>query len=217
MTVRFSLPAGILWVAGAVLISVVLLVFRGCNDNPTKAELQADWLLREDTTFKRLRAERDSVIRASEATIKKFKHATRVLTDSVEILLRDVDSQARAAAPTDIPSGISPHDSIVHLSSALQDQIRVAARLREEVVPLLQRIIWKDSLTIFTQDATIENQRLALLDEYRRNDRLTKALSDLRNETKREGKVLGFLPSWTDEALLIVGAGYAGYRLGKGS
>jgi len=209
-----------LWLAIPVLVGagLLVLVLRGCDSKPTKAERQADSVLADTTRFVEDRRVRDSVIAASIAEIRKLKQGTRLLKDSVQTLIKAVDQeQAAATTLTDVPSGISPHDSIVHLSSALASQQQVAARLRLDVVPALERIIRMDSLTIWRQDATIESQRLALVEEQRRNDVLTDALKVLRVQ-KKGFQVLGIqFPGWVDEALLVGGTAVVAYRVGRAS
>lgn len=208
----------VLGMAAVICIALGVTIGRSWYQGPAKAEQQADWVLAEDPAFKKLRAERARVTVAGIAEMRKLRAQSQRWKDSAQALLKEVDTQASAAATTAIlPSGITQGDSIVRLSSALQVEQRVAARLRTEVVPMLQRIIRNDSTALWTADATIENQRLALNDEQRRNAQLTKALSDLREQTKKQGKLLGFLPSWTDEVLMVAGATYVGIQIGKGS
>jgi hypothetical protein len=173
-----------------IVLALGIGIGRSCYREPTKAEKRADWILAEDTTFKRVRAQRDSAIQAGIAETRKLKAEAAKWKDSTQTLLQAVDAQARSAATlADLPSGISSHDSIVGLTTALEAQAKVAARLRSEVVPALQKVIQLGEFTIQTQDATIADQQLSLRDEYRRNDQLTEALRNLREETKHEGTI----------------------------
>ena len=198
----------------AILCLAFLGLQRACPDTPTKVERRVDSVLMDTTHFLAERHRRDSIIAAGQVETARLRKQNQALKQSVRTLLDSVDHErTEAATLTPLPSGITAHDSIVRLDSALHAQIQVAARLRDDVIPRLQQVIRLDSLTIDRQDATIADQTLALRTEWKRNDQLTQALRDLRKQGN--GKVLGFLPSWTDEAVLVVGAAYAGYKVGK--
>jgi hypothetical protein len=220
-----------LWLVIAAAFAIgggAILLGRGCAREPTAVEQRVDVTLATEPAWRDSVRQRDSVIAAQMAQSTLLRRDRNRWRDTARARLNRADeAQARADSATLwatnlslIPPGITPSDSIARLTVALGaqrratvEQQRVTAQLRLETIPALQTVIERDSAILALADKTIADQRLSIVQRDMRIHRLTKDLRGLRGE--RKGKLLGFLPRWTDEALLVAGTAVVAYRVGK--
>jgi hypothetical protein len=197
-------------------VATVVFLFRGCAAEPTATERRVDSTLATVPAWKDSLRIRDSALvesaverhRLRELSVKQGRQIRRerARADSLQAV---ADSASEG-----IPVG-SASDSVTNLLGALDRQKQAAVQFRLVADSLESRHV-TDSLNLYMANQTLHQHAMWRVQDQRRIDRLTKDLGDLREQTKR-GKFLGFLPSWTDEALLVGAAAYGGYRLGRAS
>ena len=197
----------------------VVLAMRGCSPKPTKAETAADSVLLTVSDWQDSVAVKDSIIQVRTDEATRLKLVSAKLKRRADSLEADAEAlQVIANSYAEVPTNLAPPEENTYLRAALSAQRKAAVQFQSTVYALKEQRT-TDSLRLVGADSTI-----ALLQDWRGQDRdridgLTRTLSDLRQEQKRKarGKFLGFLPKWTDEALMITGAAVVGYQVGRGA
>lgn len=205
------------WLVLAACLIVAALVLRGGCPAPDTPEGQ-----RADTVLAERPAWADTV-RRQDAAIDSLTAVIRRQADSVaeaDRRARVAVSMGRAALADAERADSTAEESLDAMRTARDQWRRAALHYSQAVVPAFQ----SQMAAAARLQATTEAQRDSALtqrDEARRREAKTAtALAGLREATRPSSgiNVLGLhLPEWTDEVALGLGAGYVGYRVGRGS
>jgi hypothetical protein len=180
------------WALLAVLVTAgAVLVLRGCRAGPTKVERRVDSTLATIPAWvtDTLRV-RDSIQAIADGERATLRQRSQRQARIIALAKRRADSLQALVDSTMDPGSAS--DSVAQLLPIVEGQQRAAVQFRLTIGALeYQHTL--DTLQLRQADSTISLEREWRAQDMARIDRLTKDLSDLRNQTKHAGtwNVLG--------------------------